>query len=61
MKTALTFDEKKDVKQLDILSALIVILFTFFILLFYSFPFMQTIKGFIVPNASASVQIISSQ
>lgn len=61
MKTALTFDEKEDVKQLDTLSALIVILFTFFILLFYSFPFVQVVEGVIVPNASASFQIISSQ
>lgn len=45
MNPAQQIDDEKDIKVLDTLSGLLVLLFTFFLLLFYSFPLIQAVEG----------------
>lgn len=50
MKTAQVFQEEKEIKLLDTLSGLLVVLFVVALFLFYSFPFIQTVEGEALPT-----------
>lgn len=54
MESALSFEEIKEIKQLDILSGLLVVLFAFFLLLFYSSPLIETVQGAMLPLSQMS-------
>lgn len=50
MTSALTFQDKEDVKQLDMLSGLLVVLFALHLMLFYSLSLIKPLQEEIFPN-----------